>query len=203
MGLDWCLKLKPKNGYESELQQRLKRLNKDISDEESEQLIKRRDEISICPCQAVNAPKVKDREGWQEEIIKEFNKNQKEAKKLLKEHPNHSWAKQWSAKKLEDYLKEQSELFDCANCQAKALITGIAVRSCEFRGKVITYMDGLPSELKQRAYIDMNAEEMLQYATELEYYLDKVSSEDKEYLQGAIDFLRRWGNLGFSIWAWY
>jgi len=187
MGLDWCLRLKPKNGYEAELQKILKRLNEEITDEKYKQLIKRRDEISIIPCQAVNAPKVKDRQGWKQEVVEEFNKNHKEA----------------SAKKLEDYLKEQAEKFDCASCPAQALVTGMFVRGCEFRGKVIAYIDGLPSELKQTAYVDMNAEELLHYASQLEAYLNKVAEEDKEYLQGAIDFLRRWGNLGFSIWAWY
>jgi hypothetical protein len=187
MGLDWCLRLKPKNGYEAELQQILKRLNEEITDEEYDQLIKRRDEISIIPCQAVNAPKLKDRDGWKQQMTEEFNENHKQA----------------SAKKLEEYLQEQAEKYDCAHCPAQALVTGMLVRGCEFRGKVIAFIDGLPSELKQRAYKDMNANEMLHYASQLEAYLDNVSEEDREYLQGAIDFLKRWGNLDFSISAWY
>ncbi|MDI6814831.1 MAG: hypothetical protein QMC90_01935 [Dehalococcoidales bacterium] len=202
MGLDWCLVSKAKEGYEEEvrsLREALGALNDGSRfTERLRGLINRRlEKVTMLPCEAVGAPKVKDREGWQGRL-----------KERLEDYKRNGGS-HWQKVSLDKFLSENAEKFDCDACPAKSEILGIFCRPCEFRGKIIGHMDFLGS-LADEAYEDKSPEEMLDYARRLEEKRKEAiaggklapNSEDDGYLLAAIRWLRRWSELGFSLYAW-
>lgn len=208
MGLDWCLVNKAKEGHEEEarsLRQVLNVLNDGSKfTERLRSLIHRHlDRVTTLPCEAVQAPKVNDEENWQEklaEILEEHKRREIESGR----GDDH-----WRKVSLEDFLKENAGKYDCGTCPAKSEISGIFCRPCEFRGKIVGHMDFLDS-LADEAYEDKSPEEMLDYARRLEEKRKEAvsagkltpDSDDDGYLLGAIRWLRHWGELGFSLYAW-
>jgi hypothetical protein len=208
MGLDWCLVNKPKDGHAEEarsLRQALNVLND--GSEFSERLkciIRRRlSSVTVLPCEVVQAPKVKDRPDWQQKLAE-----------ILEEHKRREIAagrgdNRWQKVTLEEFLKTNAEKYDCEACPAKSEISGLFCRPCEFRGKVIGYMDFLGC-LADEAYEDKSPEQMLDYARRLEEKRQEIvaaikltpDSENDSYLLAAIRWLRRWGEKGFSLYAW-
>jgi len=208
MGLDWCLVNKAKEGYEDEarsLRQALGVLNDGSKfTERLRGLIHRRlDKDTILPCEAVQAPKVKDREGWQAKLAETLEEHKRRGVESGG-GDNH-----WQEVSLEEFLKQNAEKFDCDACPAKSEIFGIFCRPCEFRGKIIGHMDFLDS-MADEAYEDKSSQEMLDYARRLEEKRKEViaagkltpDSEDDGYLLAAIRWLKRWGELGYSLFAW-
>lgn len=90
-----------------------------------------------------------------------------------------------------------------ADSPSLAKVSGMAVSALDFRGKAIGYMDGLPSEVRGRAYNDMEPETARRYADELVAYQDKVSKDDRPLLDAAVAWLRFWSEHGHGIHAWY
>lgn len=208
MGLDWCLVNKAKGGHEDEarsLRQALGVLNDGSKfTERLRGLIHRRlDTVTILPCEAMQAPKLKDGEDWQRKLAETLQEHKR------REVESGKGGNHWQKVSLEKFLDENGDKFDCDACPAKSEISGIFCRPCEFRGTIIGYMDFLNS-LADEAYEDKSPEEMLDYARRLEEKRKEViavgkltpDSEDDGYLLAGIRWLKRWGELGYSVYAW-
>jgi hypothetical protein len=208
MGLDWCLVNKAKEGHEDEagsLKEALNTLN-DGSEfsERLKCLIRGRlIAITVLPCEAVQAPKVKDGPDWQQKLAE-----------ILEEHKRREIVSgrgdsRWQKVTLDEFLKDNAEKYDCEACPVKSEVSGVFCRPCEFRGKIIGYMEFLDG-LAEEAYEDKSPEQMLDYARRLEEKRQEImaavnpapDSENDSYLLAAIRWLRRWGEKGFSLYAW-
>jgi len=208
MGLDWCLVNKPKEGHEDEagsLKEALNALNDESAfSERLKSLIRRRlGGITVIPCEAVQAPKVKDTPDWQKKLAEILE----ERKRL--EIQSGRGENRWQKVTLEEFLRDNADKYDCEACPAKSEVSGAFCRPCEFRGKIIGYMEFLDG-LSEEAYGDKSPEQMLDYARRLEEKRMKAlntgsltaDSEDDRYLLAAIRWLKRWGKLGFALYAW-
>jgi hypothetical protein len=159
--------------------------------------------VSVSIYEEVGAPQV----GVDERATEWFRKKVYEpAKKDLDEGrmPGHRvefWSRTWEELLEEHKGQHVMELAELKGGEAS--VTGIAVASVDFRGKVIGYSEGLPEELQNEAYENHTGEECVAYAQRLEEALPQVSDDYKEYVQGAIDWLRFWGSRGFGYYAWY
>lgn len=210
MGLDWVLtKSKAKPGFEERyatVTRMLDQMRKQ-GEAESPELEEELKEISISCYEVVGAPRV----GIDEVATEWFRKenwepahNDARAGKLDR---NPQYRDFW----LQDFevcLEEHKGKYVMELAREKggeAAVSGIAVQSVDFRGKVLRFIDGLDGGLVDESYEDHTAEECLVYAKRLEAEMSNVPDgpEGKELLQGAIDWLRFWGERGFGYWAWY
>jgi len=84
-----------------------------------------------------------------------------------------------------------------------ASVNGMMTSPIDFRGKVIARMEGLPENLKEDAFADMDPDAMWIYADAIEEHVENVPEEDQPYLKDAIRWLRFWSDKGHGINAWY
>lgn len=93
-------------------------------------------------------------------------------------------------------------------------VTGILGDPTSFRGKVLGFVEWLPSDLKARAYEDQPAEELIEYGAFLkqaakDYEASKggevTTTERREIdlVKHAGDWCDYWGKAGHSMHAWY
>jgi len=207
MGLDWVLhQRKPKEGFEDRFKvvtnmlQQIRR-SEDIVSPELEQELK---DISVSCYEAVGAPQV----GVDERANEWFRKNCYE--------PAHkdALAGKMHSPEQADFWKQDFEtclethkgqhVMELAEQEGGiAAVTGIAVTSIDFRGKVLRFCEGLLEELIDESYDEHTAEESLDYANRLEGALPLVKTEEhKELVTAAITWLRFWGSRGFGWWGW-
>lgn len=208
MGLDWVLdKAKARPGHE-ERYKTVTRMLADMRNEgaESPLLEKELKEISISCYEAVGAPRV----GIDDNATEWYRKNNYEpahadavAGKVRNEEQRAFWLQDFE-KCLEEH-KGQYVMELAEQKGGEAAVSGIAVQSVDFRGKIMRFVDGLDSGLVEEAWTDHTAEECVDYARRLEEQLPNVADgpEGKELLQGAIDWLKFWGEKGYGYWAWY
>lgn len=210
MGLDWVLtKSKAKPGFEERyatVTRMLADMRKDHQ-AESPRLEAELKEISISCYEAVGAPRV----GIDDNATEWYRKNNYEpahadAKAGKLDH-NPATRDFW-LQELDECIKEHKGQYVMELAEQKggeAAVTGIAVQSVDFRGKVLRYIEGLDSSLVDESYEDHTAEECLAYAKKLEAELPSVKEGDNDrgLLQDAINWLRFWGERGFGYWAWY
>lgn len=210
MGLDWVLnKSKPKPGFEDRYATVTKMLADMREQDEAESPVLEAElkEISISCYEDVGAPQV----GIDEEATAWFRKENYEPAHAdakagkLDHNPKFRdfWLQDFEACLEENKGKYVMEL--ARDKGGEAAVTGIAVQSVDFRGKVLRFIDGLDDDLVNESYEDHTGEECVDYAKRLEAELPNVPDgpEGKELLQGAIDWLRFWGERGFGYWAWY
>ena len=98
-------------------------------------------------------------------------------------------------------------------------VTGMAVGSDSFRGKVLGYMEWLPEDVRDQAYSNMSPEELMTYGAELialarrrldEYPEQEVlgvwgedEKREAETVAAAGRWCVFWGSNGHSMFAWY
>lgn len=207
MGLDWVLdKSKAKPGFEERYQTVTKMLqDMRVDGAVSKDLEEELEEISISVYEVVGAPQV----GHDERANEWFRKNCYEpALEDLKKGRLSADQEAFWARPYDEILEEHKGKYvmELARDQGgEAPVSGIAVQSVDFRGKVLRFIEGISPELVDESYEDHTAEECLDYASRLEEELPNVPDgrEGKELLQAAIKWLRFWGEKGFGYWAWY
>jgi len=208
MGLDWVLdKSKPKPGFEERYATVTKMLADMEGEAESPELKEELKSISISCYEAVGAPQV----GIDDEATEWFRKeNWEPANRDAKagKLDNRPGFKDFWLQDFETCLEKHKGKYVMELARDKggeAAVTGIAVQGVDFRGKVLRFIQGLDGGLVDESYENHTAEECLNYAKRLEEELPNVPAgpEGKELLQGAVDWLRFWGERGFGYWAWY
>ena len=210
MGLDWVLdKAKARPGFEERFVTvtRMLQQMREQDEAESPELEAELEEISISCYEAVGAPQV----GIDEKATQWYRENNYE--------PAHADAKAGeldNRPELRDFWLQDFEkcleknkgqyVMELAEQQGgEAAVSGIAVASLDFRGKVMRYVTGLDEDLVEEAWTDHTAEECLDYAKRLAAELPNVKEgeNDRGLLEEAIAWLRFWGERGFGYWAWY
>ena len=96
-------------------------------------------------------------------------------------------------------------------CEGLGSITGIMAGPTSFRGKVIGYVDWLPSDIKERAYKDHSPKELEDLGKELEALAEAESGEphDSEkarsvkMVKSAAKWCMFWGSRGHPMHAWF
>lgn len=251
MGLDWVLRAKAVDGKETEyrmLQDQVGRLNDRLAAKwqeayqmgnadydafldanpelalELQQLVVEKDRITISPYAVLECPRV----GIDEEATKwarEFYAWLQEGGRLTEEETEEAFLTAEHGKYVPELAK---------NREGIGKIIGIASGPESFRGKVIGYAaDIIGQELAQKAYEDMDPDEMQDYANaleagvagwredneaEIEDYLSLSGNPDTkdkanrdigyalatcEAVLSAVVWLRFWAKHGFSMQAWY
>lgn len=208
MGLDWVLhKHKARPGFEERYATVTRMLDqmREQDEAESPQLEEEMKKVSVSPYEVVGAPQV----GIDEEATEWFRKNNYEpARADAEAGKGHDEFREFWKQDFETCLEKFKGRYVMELARDKggeASVTGIAVSSVDFRGKVLRFIDGLDEGLVNESYEDHTAEECLDYAKRLEEQMPNVPDgpEGKELLQGAIAWLRFWGERGFGYWAWY
>jgi len=174
---------------------------------ESPQLEKEFEEISISCYEAVGAPKIGEDDratAW----FKEHNYEPAHADAKAGKLDHRDDAKEFWLQSFEKCLEKHvgQHVMELAEQQGgEAAVSGIAVQSIDFRGKMMRFVTGLDEELVNEAWEDHTAEECVDYAKRLTEVLPTIPDgpEGKELLQGAIDWLNFWGSRGFGYFAWY
>jgi hypothetical protein len=251
MGLDWVLKTKALEGKEAEfirLGEEVNRIDdvlsakwrewtetqsKEVHDYQNfmdahpdlrDALVNVRDErekVTLSPFAVLDCPRVGidvDATKWALDLYSEI-------------------AKRPDAPTLEDFLKQEQGKYVPALAKNKAglgKVTGIACGPESFRGKIIGYaQEVIGDALAERAYQDMDPDEMEDYAKELEsavedwrndnetaidLYMDQIGHIDTDHMADpdiryrldvcddvadAVTWLRFWAGHGFSMHAWY
>lgn len=208
MGLDWCLiKTKPKEGFEDRFKVVTEMLSQMRQDEAiaSPQLEAELKEISVSCYEAVGAPQVghdeRANEWFREKCYDPAHKDAVAGKMHHEEQ-----ARYWG-RSFEECLEDNKGRYVMELAQQEGGIASVSgmvmVTNIDFRGKILRFCEGLPEELINEAYEDHEAEESLHYANRLEIAMPKVKEKHREDLQGAINWLRFWGERGFGWWAWY
>ena len=140
------------------------------------------------PCYLVNAPKMKSRTSFDDFVLKEIEDHREEAIRISQqEHYNHAYVEYWKNATLESVKKDMGDKFDCENCPLlKALqgadssespFLGVTVKSCDFRGKVISSDGVINEQLQNMAFEDMDPNRMLEYADLLEEELERLRKD--------------------------
>ena len=209
MGLDWVLdKHKARPGFEDRyatVTQRLADMRNDGA--ESPDLEEELKKISISCYETVGAPRV----GIDEEATEWYRKNNYEpaqADAISGKLDGRPEAKEFWLRPFEECLEDHKGQYVMELAREKggeAAVSGIAVQSIDFRGKMMRYVEGLEEGLVNEAWENHTAEECVDYAKRLAGVLPTIPDgpEGKELLQGAIDWLNFWGSRGFGYWAWY
>lgn len=209
MGLDWCLeRAKPKPGSErrfAELNLLFSKMEDQEPGGELAELEEELKSITISCYEAAGAPRVgiDDRAT---EWFREKNYVPAHADALAGQIPNPKAAEFWK-QSFEECLKEVKGQYVMELADQEGGIASVSgmvmVTNIDFRGKVLRFCDGLDEELVNESYQDHTGEECLAYAKRLEEDLPNVGEEHKELVQGAINWLRFWGERGFGYHAWY
>jgi hypothetical protein len=211
MGLDWVLdKAKARPGHEERyatVSRMLTQMREQGEAEPGEELLAEYEQVSISCYEVVGAPKIGEDDratAWfKEHNYDPANADAKAGKLDHREEMRDFWLKPFD-ECLEKYKGKY--VMELAEQQGgEAAVTGIAVASIDFRGKMMRYVEGLDEDLVNEAWEDHTAEECLAYAKKLEGVMPSIPDgpEGKELLQGAIDWLKFWGSRGFGYWAWY
>lgn len=233
MGLDWMLQRKIRGGHEQEAAELTRVPPEELSPDKARETRERLDEISLSPYEAIGCPRI----GIDEEATAYL-------RSLYQENPHQFYVE--IAKEPEGTFERRALLWDevlrdnhgqyvpdlAKEADGIGAVTGVAAPAVSYRGKLMGYVSVLPDELRDRAYTDMTAKQMLDYADQLERCAEKAISQAvsegdrakmKEALVGRITeqdlrldhiaeyhtihtacrWLRFWGNKGFDMWAWY
>jgi hypothetical protein len=186
MGLDWVLdKRKARPEFEERyatVSRMLQQMREQGEAEPGEELLKEYEEISMSCYEAVGAPQV----GIDEEATEWYRKNNYEpaqadakAGKLEGRPEMRDFWLQPFEKCLEEHKGQY--VMELAEQQGgEAAVTGIAVQSIDFRGKVMRYIEGLDEDLVNEAWEDHTAEECLAYAKKLEAELPNVKEGEND-----------------------
>jgi len=140
------------------------------------------------PCSVVGAPKMKDRPTFEADIREYVERRKAEAEEAEKEgHPNKQFIEYWKNRTVEEEMKKAADKWDCENCpllkelqgtdSTDSFFLGVTVSSCDFRGKVIGSDEAISEELRDKAYEEMEPNEMLDYADELEDEIERLREE--------------------------
>jgi len=208
MGLDWILLEKPIAGNEALFYELKAKYNEEHERivkneaEESEQttnlknIKKDLEEISMNPYETLMCPKVSDSEVAKQYFIDNIypyvNKEGKTIDDVLKLNKD-------------TYIIELSPEFNNFPSGTASFLTS----TVDFRGQIIGRSDLIDDELREEAYEDHNAEEMLVYADKLEECLNKFNKEqtneesELEDIADAIKWLRFWGSRSHGFRVWY
>ena len=212
MGLDWVLqKTKARPGSEirfAEIELAMKKIEQNSkSQEQYEELTRELSEelesISIHAFEVVGAPRIghdKRADDWFFENA--YKRNHELAKSSTRRD---RWVELWS-KPFDEVVEHHKGKYVLEAAEEQggvAAVTGIAVGSADFRGKVLRFCTGLPDGLVDESYEDHTGEECLDYAARLEEALEDVVEGDRDTVKSAIAWLRFWGEKGFGYWAWY
>ena len=205
MGLDWMVeKIKARPGFEERYATVTRMLKEMDGEAESPELETELEEISITCYEVVGAPQV----GHDERANEWFRENCYEPALKDLDRLSPEQQKFWSSG-FDNCLDAHKGKYVMELAQDQGGVASVSgmvmVTNLDFRGKVLRFIDGLPSELVDESYDDHNAEESLDYARRLEAELPNVPDgpDGKELLQGAVNWLRFWGEKGFGYWAWY
>ena len=207
MGLDWMLdKVKPRPGSERRFEEINKLLSEMEEDARSPALEAERDEITISVFEAIGAPRTGE-DPRADEWFREHMYDPAHAD-ALKGEGNPKFCEFWG-QSFEECLADNKGKYVVELAEKTGGIAAVSgmvmVSNLDFRGKVLRFIEGLDEVLVDESYEDHTAEECVDYARRLEEQLPRVADgpEGKELLQGAISWLRFWGELGFGYHAWY
>lgn len=215
MGLDWVLdKTKPREGSETrfaEIELALTKIRESAKTQEAyeeltEDLREELDGISMSAFEAVGAPRI-GHDKRADEWFREHNYDPAHKDALEGKLDHSPERKEFWLRSFEECLKEHKGqyILEAAELEGGvAEVTGIAVGSADFRGKILRFCEGLPGELVNESYENHTGEECVDYADRLEEALGEVpSEEDKKLVRSAAGWLRFWGSKGFGYYAWY
>lgn len=215
MGLDWMLqKTKARPGSESRFAQLTLEMDKISrhakSQEEYEELTRDLSEelagISVHAFDVIGAPRLghdEKADNWFFENV--YKPNHEEA--ISRDGSGLTgWAALWSKpfdaiveKYKGQYILEAAE--EEGGCAA---VSGMLCSAADFRGKMLRFCEGLPSELVDESYEDHTGEQSLEYADRLERAIALVEDEEgRGTVRDAVAWLRFWGSKGFGYNAWY
>lgn len=207
MGLDWMLdKVKPRPGSERRFEEITQMLREMRDDARSPDLERERDEISISVFEAIGAPRTGEdprADEWFRENV--YTPAHEDA---LKGERDAAFQEFWS-RSFEECLEDNKGKYVVELAEKTGGIASVSgmvmVSNLDFRGKVLRFVDGLDSDLVDESYQDHTAEECVDYARRLEDQLPNVPDgpDGRELLEGAVRWLRFWGELGFGYHAWY
>ena len=213
MGLDWIVKSKPKPGAQNhiqcqELKEKIIELHESLEDYErnsqsASQLIEVITElkeqlhrISVHPtvtakCKIIGV----DPEANEYAInkFKKMNYNESQIEKALEK------------------CFGQPVQHLCENHDALAGYSGMAVSDFDFRGQALLDCPYFDFELRNEAFKDHNAMELLKYADKIEKAFNNykelfdgvTEAEEAEVTKAALTWMRYWGSNGHGFEAWY
>ena len=211
MGLDWVLdKAKARPGHEERFATvtRMLKQMREEDEAESPELEAEFEKVSISCYEVVGAPKIGE-DDRATAFFKEHNYDPAHADAKAGKLDHREEMRDFWLQPFEECLEKHKGKYvmELAEQQGgEASVTGmVMVTSIDFRGKMMRYVTGLDEELVNEAWEDHTAEECLAYVKKLEEALPTIPDgpEGKELLQGAIDWLKFWGERGFGYWAWY
>jgi hypothetical protein len=215
MGLDWMVhKTKPREGCEARFAE-LTRLLNDMREDgaTSPSLEEELEGISVNVGEVIGAPRI----GVDERADRWFREVYDENR--AREDGSPEFAAHWS-RPFEDLLEENRGRYvlELAEDQGgMAAVSGIVATSLDFRGKIVGSCPLLSRDLREEAYEDHSAEEMLDYARRLRRDLQggveslepsrgaarRNENDWEDAVDAAIRWLEFWGEKGFGYWAWY
>lgn len=198
IGLDWCLKDKPRKAeYVTEISRiktRMKELdNLDFKDnpeakKESGELNLKLSELQICPEETVGMRRLKELSlDEQKKAFEEYAVPRIRDAKAGKGHD--SFNKYWKDMTFGKWLEKHANNFlehEIPGIMKDLPRTFGPFQSLagwmSFRGKCIGNSEMIPSNLRNEAYSDMNPEQMIEYAAHLEIFTKEWEQKHSEIL---------------------
>lgn len=219
MGLDWCLRSKPKPGMEKEYSDVCRQFDEieamcsgeEISDEEFErrnaELREIKKNVSISPEETLGVPRIGidavATEYFLQVILPSYRESVEREKKLEPTTRKQSFIDYWS-RPDEELLKESfgaytPELvkYEHTGIQAYGPFKALA-GSFSFRGKAIGYSPLLSEESQSAAYEDMEPNGMLEYAD----CIEREATEEFIFQMGELGIeAKQFADKDLAVWA--
>mgnify|MGYP000861108474 CR=1 FL=1 len=139
-------------------------------------------------CKTVGALKMRQRENFDEFVWKVLCYHKGRAAELRQkqkagEEVNMHYVEYWEKMTFDEYKDKIADKYDCENCpllralngadSTESFFLGVTVSSCDFRGKMIARLAGLPDELANESFREHDTGEMCDFANRLDAWLEK------------------------------
>lgn len=195
MGLDWCVRDKPRPGFEErviELREEVESLSVIPEEKRDEKrlrdLAKELDAATICPGETINAPRVGIDEAATRWFLEEVYQPRREGIKTT----DSALAREYWSREFEDVLEDEKGKYVIQlSSYDKSTCTGIAANGVSFRGKMVGYCETWIEEgLRNEAYEDHEAAETLDYGKRLQAEIcERVRNRNIEFSTLGNDFI--------------
>lgn len=156
-------------------------------------------------CALVKAPKMAEWEGAVEFIKRELEAVSENIKTELtkpEERRNQRFIDYWLNMTHESYMELNGDKYVCDACpllkdlqgadQQDSMFVGVTCSSCDFRGKIIARMDGIPDDIEAEAYELHEGGQMLRFADMLAKALEDMRAAGEFEKVPYAEYVEEW-----------